>query len=226
MGAYGYEMKKGGATIRNNPEISSHSDGTLPFRSLPLVHHIHSLLPSSRHRAMSFLPRLRQAAVAARRTYATVSDVSGVKVVGIDSGVLPAATTSITVVVKAGARYETQPGIAHVLKSFAFKVGQDGRSVPRLGWPKCKAKYLQRQSTASGSALKTARETELYGGVLSAALSREHLFLTAEFLRGDECVITGCISRICAELTEKKKPLPQPPRLGPLLHALLPARIL
>jgi len=42
------------------------------------------------------------------------------------------------------------------------------------------------QSSSHGSALKTARETELYGGVLSAALSREHLFLTAEFLRGDE----------------------------------------
>jgi len=112
---------------------------------------------------MSFLPAIRrQATLTARRSYATVSEAAGVKVVGIDSGVLPAATTSITVVVKAGARYETQPGIAHVLKNFAFK------------------------STASGSALKTARETELYGGVLSAALGREHLFLTAEFLRGDE----------------------------------------
>lgn len=70
---------------------------------------------------MSFL-RLRQAALTARRSYATVADASGVKVAGIDSGVLPAATTSITVVIKAGARYETQPGIAHVLKSFAFKV--------------------------------------------------------------------------------------------------------
>jgi ubiquinol-cytochrome c reductase core subunit 2 len=70
---------------------------------------------------MSFL-RLRQAASVARRSYATVSEASGVKVAGIDSGVLPAATTSITVVVKAGARYETQPGIAHVLKNFAFKV--------------------------------------------------------------------------------------------------------
>jgi ubiquinol-cytochrome c reductase core subunit 2 len=45
---------------------------------------------------------------------------------------------------------------------------------------------LTTQSTDAGSALKTAREAELYGGVLSAALSREHLFLTAEFLRGDE----------------------------------------
>lgn len=72
---------------------------------------------------MSFL---RQAANVARRSYATVAEASGVKVAGIDSGVLPAATTSITVVVKAGARYETQPGVAHVLKSFAFKVSQDG----------------------------------------------------------------------------------------------------
>lgn len=73
---------------------------------------------------MSFLPRIsRQAALTAKRSYATVSEASGVKVAGIDSGVLPAATTSITVVVKAGARYETQPGISHVLKNFAFKVG-------------------------------------------------------------------------------------------------------
>lgn len=42
------------------------------------------------------------------------------------------------------------------------------------------------QSTSNGSALKTARETELFGGVLSAAIGREHLYLTAEFLRGDE----------------------------------------
>lgn len=45
---------------------------------------------------------------------------------------------------------------------------------------------LTPQSTASGSALKTVRETELYGGVLSAGLSREYLYINAEFLRGDE----------------------------------------
>lgn len=42
------------------------------------------------------------------------------------------------------------------------------------------------QSTASGSALKTVRETELYGGLLSAGLSREYLYINAEFLKGDE----------------------------------------
>ena len=34
--------------------------------------------------------------------------------------------------------------------------------------------------------MKIARETELYGGVLSSALGREHLYLTAQCLRGDE----------------------------------------
>ena len=45
------------------------------------------------------------------------------------------------------------------------------------------------QSTGKRSALGTVREAELYGGVLSSSLTREHLALTAEFLRGDECVL-------------------------------------
>ncbi|BEJ16340.1 hypothetical protein CspHIS471_0509450 [Cutaneotrichosporon sp. HIS471] len=112
---------------------------------------------------MSLL-RLPRAAPALRRSYATaanVTEAAGVKVLGIDNGLRP-ATTSVSVIVKAGSRYEPAPGVAHVLKNFVFK------------------------STASGSALKTARETELYGGVLSAGLSREYLYVNAEFLRGDE----------------------------------------
>jgi hypothetical protein len=42
------------------------------------------------------------------------------------------------------------------------------------------------KSTAQRSALRLIREAELYGGLLSSSLSKEHLFLTAEFLRGDE----------------------------------------
>lgn len=42
------------------------------------------------------------------------------------------------------------------------------------------------QSTEKRSFLGTIREAELYGGVLSTSLTREHLALTAEFLRGDE----------------------------------------
>jgi predicted Zn-dependent peptidase len=75
---------------------------------------------------MSFLrlAKGRQTATATaalKRAYASVSEASGVKVAGIETGA-PAATSSITVVVKAGSRYETQPGVAHVLKNFAFKV--------------------------------------------------------------------------------------------------------
>lgn len=100
------------ATNRSKPEIR--------LTAFPLVNLTLYFIHTS---TMSFLPAIRrQAALTARRSYATVSEAAGVKVVGIDSGVLPAATTSITVVVKAGARYETQPGIAHVLKNFAFKV--------------------------------------------------------------------------------------------------------
>lgn len=49
------------------------------------------------------------------------------------------------------------------------------------------------QSTATRSALGTVRESELYGGVLSSSLSREHLSLTADFLRGDEYVFDSII---------------------------------
>ena len=45
------------------------------------------------------------------------------------------------------------------------------------------------QSTAKRTALGTVRESELYGGVLTSSLGREHLAVTAEFLRGDEWVL-------------------------------------
>lgn len=119
------------------------------------------MLPRSRS---LLLPSARS--LAAARTYATTSDISistnsvgGVKVAGVDFG---QPTSSVSVVIKGGSRYESLPGVAHALKNFAFK------------------------ATKSGSALKTVRETELYGGVLSSGLTREHLFLNAEFLRGDE----------------------------------------
>jgi len=93
------------------------------------------------------------------RKFATVVDTAGPKVAAVDSG---QPTSAITFLAKAGSRFETKPGVAHALKNFAFK------------------------STANRSALGTVRESEFYGGVLSTSLSREHLSLTAEFLRGDE----------------------------------------
>ncbi|TFK48170.1 LuxS/MPP-like metallohydrolase [Heliocybe sulcata] len=93
------------------------------------------------------------------RSFATVVDSAGVKVASVDYG---QPTSAVTLLVKAGSRYQTKPGVAHALKNFAFR------------------------GTSKRSALGTIRETELYGGVLSSSLSREYLALTAEFLRGDE----------------------------------------
>ncbi|KAI6095761.1 Metalloenzyme, LuxS/M16 peptidase-like protein [Pisolithus sp. B1] len=107
------------------------------------------------------------------RLFATVIDTkaSGVKVAAVDNG---QPTTAVTVLVKAGSRYQPSPGVAHILKNFAFK------------------------STAKRSALGTVRESELYGGVLSASLSREYLALTTEFLRGDEAYFTSLLASILA----------------------------
>jgi ubiquinol-cytochrome c reductase core subunit 2 len=53
-----------------------------------------------------------------RRSLATVVE-NPFKIAAVDNG---QPTASVTVVVKAGPRYETTPGAAHVLKFFAFKV--------------------------------------------------------------------------------------------------------
>lgn len=73
-----------------------------------------------------------------------------------------APVASITVAARAGPRFESEAGVAHALKNFAFR------------------------STKDRSALRIVREAELNGGVLSATMTREHLLLTAEFLKGDE----------------------------------------
>ncbi|KAJ7634111.1 Metalloenzyme, LuxS/M16 peptidase-like protein [Mycena polygramma] len=107
----------------------------------------------------------------ARRSFATVADAGGLKVAAIDSN---QPTVAVTILAKAGPRYQQKPGVAHALKNFAFK------------------------STANRSALGTVRETELYGGVLSSTLSREHLALTAEFLRGDEEFFVDVLASVVA----------------------------
>ncbi|KAJ7623305.1 Metalloenzyme, LuxS/M16 peptidase-like protein [Roridomyces roridus] len=107
----------------------------------------------------------------ARRSFATVVDNAGVKVAAVDTN---QPTVSITVLAKAGSRYQQKPGVAHALKNFAFK------------------------GTEERSALGTIRESELYGGVLSSTLSREHLALTAEFLRGDEQFFVNVLASVIA----------------------------
>ncbi|KAB5593745.1 Ubiquinol-cytochrome C reductase complex core protein [Ceratobasidium theobromae] len=109
---------------------------------------------------------------AAVRSYATVVDSAGLKVAAVDNG---QPTASITLLVKAGSRYETTRGSAQLLKNFSFKV-----------W----------NSTADRSSLHLAREAELYGGLLSSTLSREHLAITADFLRGDEPLFVELLSSV------------------------------
>ncbi|KAF8602225.1 LuxS/MPP-like metallohydrolase [Ceratobasidium sp. AG-I] len=97
--------------------------------------------------------------VRAVRSFATAVDAAGLKVAAVDNG---QPTAAVTLLVKAGSRYQPQLGVAHLLKNFAFK------------------------ETAQRSTLRIARESEYYGGVLSSTLTREHLAITADFLRGDE----------------------------------------
>ncbi|KAJ7574845.1 Metalloenzyme, LuxS/M16 peptidase-like protein [Mycena floridula] len=101
----------------------------------------------------------RRSAQRLARSFATVVESSGLKVAAVDTN---QPSSSVTILVKAGSRYEPKPGVAHGLKNFAFK------------------------GTKVRSALGTIRESELYGGILTSSLSREYLSLTAEFLRGDE----------------------------------------
>lgn len=106
----------------------------------------------------STLARASLAQAASRRSF-TTQKAGAIPVAAADDG---APTSSVTVAVRAGPRYESTPGVANALKNFLFK------------------------STSKRSALRLVRESELYGGLLSASLSKEHLFVTAEFLRGDE----------------------------------------
>ncbi|KAL7411944.1 Metalloenzyme, LuxS/M16 peptidase-like protein [Mrakia frigida] len=110
----------------------------------------------------SVLPR-RSPSTAASLTRAASLSINQLtptlRVVSHDHG---GYTSSISLVLKAGSRYESKAGVAAVLKNFAFK------------------------SNAHSSALATVREAEHIGATLSATLTREHLLLTAECLKGDE----------------------------------------
>jgi hypothetical protein len=53
------------------------------------------------------------------RSFATVVDTAGFKVATIDYN---QPSTAVTLLVKAGSRFESKPGVAHALKNFAFKV--------------------------------------------------------------------------------------------------------
>jgi len=108
------------------------------------------------------------AAASAIRTagYASVARASikspiATNVVSTDDKASQASVLTIALATGSRAEQPSQRGIAHHLKNWAF------------------------QSTKHRTALRIARETEILGGALSTSLTREHLFLTAEFLRKD-----------------------------------------
>ncbi|KAK0549123.1 ubiquinol-cytochrome c reductase core subunit 1 [Tilletia horrida] len=123
---------------------------------------------------LAFVAGNRSAAAgsnAGRRAFSTAT-ADSIQVAAADDG---APVTTVTVALKAGPRYETAAGVAHALKSSFFK------------------------STQKRTALALIREVELYGGVLSSSLSKEHLLLTAEFLRGDEDFFVPLLGEVVSQ---------------------------
>ena len=70
---------------------------------------------------------LQASAALSRRAYATatssgqfsLAEAQGIKVATTEDG---SPTAAISVVIKAGSRFESSPGLAHVLKNSLFKV--------------------------------------------------------------------------------------------------------
>ncbi|KAJ1654036.1 ubiquinol-cytochrome c reductase core subunit 1 [Dispira simplex] len=118
------------------------------------------------------------------RTLATAA-TSGAQLTQVNPGfrVATASTgsaspiASISLVVKAGSRYEPngQAGVAHFLKSFAFK------------------------NTKSRSAFRIIREAENQGGVLSSTLGREHQVYTAQCFKEDVPYFADVLANVAFE---------------------------
>lgn len=77
------------------------------------------LRPSSFRQAVALTGHVRSMATEAQAFSFKVSDAAGIKVASRDDG---RPTTSLSVVIRAGSRYETGPGVAHLLEKFAFQV--------------------------------------------------------------------------------------------------------
>nr|CAG8448643.1 14306_t:CDS:2 [Entrophospora candida]CAG8579396.1 11441_t:CDS:2 [Entrophospora candida] len=114
------------------------------------------------------------------RKYAASAAISPITVTKSKTGITTVSikdstpASSVSLVVKAGPRYETinKIGAAHYLKNFAFK------------------------NTTNKTAFRITRETELLGGVLAANLTRENLILTAEFLPDNLEYFLGVLSDV------------------------------
>ncbi|EEH02902.1 conserved hypothetical protein [Histoplasma capsulatum G186AR] len=102
--------------------------------------------------------RRSMAAAAAKGFDFESAEASGVKIANRE---FTSPTTTLSLVAKAGSRYQPFPGYSNLLEKFAFK------------------------STSKRSALRITRESELLGGELAATYSRENVVLSAKFLSKD-----------------------------------------
>lgn len=102
------------------------------------------------------LALLRSTRLQSGRRSFTTSVVSG-----ITTAIRPSngPISEVSVIIKAGSRYENQPGLSHVLEKFAFR------------------------NTENKSALRLVRETELLGGCFETFHDRENIVLKAKFLK-------------------------------------------
>jgi len=101
---------------------------------------------------------LRAMASATNAPKIELSEQSGIKIASADNG---GPTTSLSVIVNAGSRYEPAPGLAHLLQRFAFA------------------------NTTKRTSFRIHRESELLGGLLEAKTTREHLVIRSDFMRED-----------------------------------------
>lgn len=101
---------------------------------------------------------LRAMASATNAPKIELSEQSGIKIASADNG---GPTTSLSVIVNAGSRYEPAPGLAHLLQRFAFA------------------------NTTKRTSFRIHRESELLGGLLQAKTTREHLVIRSDFMRED-----------------------------------------
>jgi hypothetical protein len=130
-------------------------------------------------------PRL-QSRAASTFAYET-GEASGVK---FASRELPTGVTTLSVVARAGSRFEPLPGYSDALKTFAFK------------------------STSKRSALRITREIELLGGQVQAYNSRENLVLKASFLQDDLPYFAELLAEVVSKTRYTSMHIPADPSVS------------
>ncbi|EEB05731.1 ubiquinol-cytochrome-c reductase complex core protein Qcr2 [Schizosaccharomyces japonicus yFS275] len=108
-------------------------------------------------RANSF-PRLCGGRLGQRAISSLTYELTKNGQVSLLSREFPGYTSTLSVAIAAGSRYQPNYGVAHLLEKYSYK------------------------TTEKRSALRIVRESELLGGHLESKVTREHIILTARFL--------------------------------------------